>query len=144
MRLYSKWRQAPGAQSTCWNDAGQIRSRGHEKAEMDCDSTAAETVVSLRLRNERAVAATLHLEPWGEEYTMPPGATFQVVGRGPKGDSLELEIGDEHLVVYGWSGSVVEVHHDGVELGETRSAHSPVPATPPGTSVATFLRRLFR
>jgi hypothetical protein len=107
------------------------------------DPEAARAVVSLTVRNVRAVAVTFHLEPWGEEYPMPPGAAFQVVARGPEGDSLELEAGDDGIIVYGWPGSVVWLFHDGQELGGGRGERQPVPATPPGMGVATFMRTLF-
>jgi hypothetical protein len=98
---------------------------------------------SLTVRNTCAVAVTFHLEPWGEEYPMPPGAAFQVVARGPEGDALELEVGDDGIIVYGWPGSVVWLSHDGQELGGRRGERPPVPATPPGMGVATFMRTLF-
>jgi hypothetical protein len=107
------------------------------------DPAAGRAVVSLTVRNARAVAVTFYLEPWGEEYPMPPGAAFQVVARGPEGDALELEAGDDGIIVYGWPGSVVGLFHNGEELGGGRGERQPVPATPPGMGVATFMRTLF-
>lgn len=107
------------------------------------DPEAAESVVSLTVRNTRAVTVTFHLEPWGEEFSMLPGAAFQVVARGPEDDSLEVEVGDDWIMVYGWPGSVVWLFHDGQELGGGRGERQPVPATPPGMGVATFMRTLF-
>jgi hypothetical protein len=104
---------------------------------------AAEAVLCLTVRNTRAVAVTFYLEPWGEEYPMPPGAAFQVVARGPEGGSLELEAGDDVIIVYAWPGSVAWLFHDGQELGGGRGERQPVPATPPGMGVATFMRTLF-
>jgi hypothetical protein len=97
-------------------------------------------VVSLNVSNVRAVEITFHLEPWGEVYSMLPGATFRIVARGPEGDTLELEAGDDYIIAYGWSGSVVSLFHDGEELRGGRGERTPVPPTPPSTSVATFLR----
>jgi hypothetical protein len=48
---------------------------------------------------------------------MAPGATFEVVARGPDQDPFEVEYGDNHITLYGWTGSVVSVFQDGVELG---------------------------
>jgi hypothetical protein len=52
---------------------------------------ARENVASTRLVNSRDVAIRLQLEPWGEEYEMPPGAVFEIVARGPRDDALEAE-----------------------------------------------------
>ncbi len=91
---------------------------------------AAESVVATRLINSHAVAIKFYLEPWGEEYEMPPGAVFQVVARGPQGDALEVAIADEQITVWGWPGSVVTLFHEGTELGAGRWGRSPVPAMP--------------
>jgi hypothetical protein len=59
---------------------------------------------------------TLRLEPWGEEYTVPPGATVQVVARGPAGDALDIQWADDRVTVYGWPGSIVAVRRKGVDV----------------------------
>jgi hypothetical protein len=109
---------------------------------VEYNSQPSTAVVSLTVRNVRAVEITFHLEPWGEEYLMPPGAAFQIVARGPEGGSLEVEMGDEDIIAYGWSGSVVSLFQDGDELGGGWE-RPPVPATPPSMSVASFLRTVF-
>ena len=79
---------------------------------------------------------TLRLEPWGEEYTVPPGATVQVVARGPLGDSIEIEWGSGQVTVYGWPGSVVSVERRGKDLGappgEKRRERRTAPFLPEG------------
>jgi hypothetical protein len=70
----------------------------------------------LLLRNNSASAVRLHLEPWGEQYHFEPGATVDVVARGPEGGVLEIESSDRAITVYGWPGSEVEFHKDGVRL----------------------------
>jgi hypothetical protein len=37
------------------------------------------------------MALTFSLEPWGEQYRLAPEETFEIVARGPEGDSLEVE-----------------------------------------------------
>ena len=89
-----------------------------------------EYTTSLRVCNAHASPITLHLEPWGEQYTMPPEATFVVVARGPEGDALEVECAEEHIVLYGWPGSVVTLFHAGKEVGVGAAERAPVPLTP--------------
>jgi hypothetical protein len=48
---------------------------------------------------------------------MAPEAIFDVVARGPRGDTLEVEFTDEQIILYGWLGSTVVVFHEGIELG---------------------------
>ena len=86
--------------------------------------------MSLRVCNAHALPITLHVEPWGEQYTMPPEATFLLVGRGPEGDDLEVECAEDHIVVYGWPGSVVTLFHAGKEVGAGAAERAPVPLTP--------------
>jgi hypothetical protein len=90
-----------------------------------------EYVTSLRVCNSRSIALTFCLEPWGEQYSMAPEAIFDVVARGPKGDSLEVEFSDDRIVLYGWPGSIVTVFHKGTELGVGCLERTPVPSTPP-------------
>jgi hypothetical protein len=66
-----------------------------------------EYVTSLRIYNSRSMALTFSLEPWGEQSKLAPEETFEVVARGPEGDSLEVEFADDQIIVYGWPGSVV-------------------------------------
>ncbi len=84
--------------------------------EVDIDEKAVEQVVSLRVRNACASEIPLYLEPWGEEYKMAPGTVFTIVMQGPVGDSLEAEIADDHVAVWGWSGAVASVLQGGIEL----------------------------
>ena len=91
---------------------------------------AEEYVTSLRLCNARTIPVTLYLEPWGEQYTLMPEATFTVVARGPEGDTLEVEWTDDHITLYGWPGATVALFHDGKEVGVGTAECTPVPATP--------------
>ena len=90
-----------------------------------------EAVVRARIVNSRDVSTTFRLEPWGEEFEMPPPAIFHLVARGPDGDSLEVLVSDDQVTVWGWPGSVVSLFHEGSELGAGRWSRSPVPPMPP-------------
>ena len=99
---------------------------------MPYDPETKEYVTSLRVCNSRSIALIFSLEPWGEQYRLAPDETFEIVARGPEGDSLEVEFADDQIIVYGWPGSVVTLFHKGTELGATDSKHTPIPATPRG------------
>lgn len=109
---------------------------------MSAKTKAGEHVVTTRLINSRRVPIRFSLEPWGEEFEMPPAAIFQIVGRGPCGDGLEVAIDDKQITVWGWPGSVVTLFHEGAELGAGRGNRSRVPPMPPiqGTQVTQSLR----
>jgi hypothetical protein len=83
---------------------------------------AKEHVVTTRLVNRRPDRLMLYLEPWGDAYEMPPDAAFEVVARGPQGDTLEVEFADDHIVLWGWGGSIVTVYYQGAPLGLAEEA----------------------
>jgi hypothetical protein len=88
------------------------------------------TVTNLRVRNGRTAPMTLCLEPWGEIYTVGPGAAVEVVAHGPEGDRLEVEHGADQVTIYGWPGSTVSLFQDGVELGAGSGERGAVPGVP--------------
>lgn len=73
-------------------------------------------VTRLLLRNKSASAVRLHLEPWGEQYEFESHATVDVVAYGREGGVLEIETSDQAITVYGWTGSQVEFHKNGIRL----------------------------
>ncbi len=84
---------------------------------MPGDPERKECVTSLRVYNSHSTALTFSLEPWGEQYRLAPEETFEIVARGPEGDSLEVEFADDQIILYGWPGSVVTPLHKGTGLG---------------------------
>ena len=64
------------------------------------------------VRNDSLEPLRLYLEPWGEEYTIQPGAelTFSVSGN-PSPPCLETEFTSDHISLYGPTGSVVQAYH---------------------------------
>lgn len=97
---------------------------------MATSSGIAERVESVRVSNARTVDMPLYLEPWGEEYALAPGAVIEIVAEGPAGDSLEVELADDHITVYGWPGSVVTLFQEETELGAGSGKRSRVPPIP--------------
>lgn len=61
---------------------------------------------------------------------MAPDTIFEVVARGPDRDFLEIQCGDNQIALYGWTGSVVSVFQDGVELGTGPFEQSTEPRLP--------------
>lgn len=60
------------------------------------------------------------LEPWGDELQIPADVICEVVARGPESDTLEMHIGDDEVVIYGWPGSIVEVLRGGRVIGPAK------------------------
>ena len=82
----------------------------------------------LRVSNIYSEPITLCLEPWGDEISIPSNVSFEIVAEGPKGDHLEVTYEERRVSVYGWSGSILSVFHDGERLVECAI---PAPRTPP-------------
>lgn len=97
---------------------------------MATGGSVAERVETVRVRNTRAGELAFYLEPWGEHYVLASGAALEIVAEGPGGDSLEVELADDHITVYGWSGSTVTLYQEGKELGAGDEVRSRVPSIP--------------
>ena len=89
-----------------------------------------ETSTSVVLTNSKEKDLLLCLEPWGDQYVMPPGASFRVLIRGPRDGDLEVDYAENQITIYGWSGSVISVLHNGAELGAGLWKRQPAPQTP--------------
>lgn len=102
------------------------------------------STVKTALRNRRKSSVRLRLEPWGEEYTLGPGQTVQVLARGPEGDTLDIEWGSDVVTVYGWPGSVVSVRRRGVDVAplEARRERQTAPFLPEGMRVRDWLAEM--
>lgn len=100
-----------------------------------------EYTVALQLSNTRTNPLTVVLEPWDDEYTLPPGAVFDILACGPTGGTVQVESGDTYIAVYAWPGSVVSLFHDGVNIGGPE--RQPVPPVPAGSSVQGFVHAMF-
>lgn len=64
----------------------------------------------VRVTNERTTRLRPIVEPWANEYPIEPGTSCEVEFTCPESaHALEVEDGDEALVVYGWVGSTYRV-----------------------------------
>jgi len=63
----------------------------------------------LRIANGHSQPVEFRVEPWGEFFSMPAHASFEVVAQGPPGDHLEVLFREGTITVYGWSGSILSV-----------------------------------
>ncbi len=94
---------------------------------MEATQGPAEIVSRLQLTNSRPDVMRFSLEPWGEEYTLPPETTLEVTARGPEGGVIEVDIGVDGVTAWGWAGSMVMLARDGIPLGP--AVRTPVPTT---------------
>jgi hypothetical protein len=99
-------------------------------------------VATTRVLNSRERAVTFIVEPWGDAHDMPPRAAFDVTAEAPEPGTLEVEMKDDSIIVWGWSGSVLTVFHNGEELGAGLWPRPAVPPLPPGQSTGQFLRNI--
>lgn len=104
---------------------------------MDSEPRPTGQSFTIAVRNSRDTEVAVILEPQGREFSMPAGAVFEVRAEGPAGDSIEIDFGPDCITVWGWSGSVVGIYQNGVELG---GPSLPVPPVPDGMTVRGFLR----
>jgi hypothetical protein len=84
----------------------------------------------LQLENSQSTSLLLHLEPWGEQYPMEPGSVFEVRAKGPRGDGLYVELGNDEVAVWAWSESSVQLFTQGVELDPGNWPRTKVPDAP--------------
>jgi len=84
---------------------------------MKSSAELSECIGSVDISNFRNIELRFDLEPWDEQFNMPPGATFTVIGKGPESGCLEVRFYDDRIAVHGWVGSIVSVFHNGVQLG---------------------------
>ena len=84
---------------------------------MPSSQIEAAPIVPVTFKNDRTTPLTFVLEPWGEEYTMPPQSEVRVEFSGPEAHWPLIEWGEDIITVYGWSGSTARVFMDGQELG---------------------------
>jgi len=75
-----------------------------------------EVTVTVRLHNNGADHLAVLVEPWCEQYSLPPAASFDLVAKGPERALLEIDSRPTEMTIYGWTGSVVRVFKDGKEL----------------------------
>lgn len=71
---------------------------------------------TLHVSNEDGVPLVLFLEPWAEQFVIPPQSAVEIVAYGSDDGHLVIDKSGKHLVVWGWTGSSVHVLQHGREL----------------------------
>jgi len=78
--------------------------------------------LKIRLTNDKTVATTFCLEPWGDAWEMLPQATyevhFEIVG-GAACDFPEIVTSGDAITVYSGGRGHVTVHENGREINST-------------------------
>ena len=69
------------------------------------------------------------LEPWGEIYELPAGESFEIVAHGPPG-GFEVTHQAGRIVVWGWTGTTVDLLRDNVEIAPGSGPRGRVPPMP--------------
>ena len=77
---------------------------------------------SISISNRSNGPLTLHLEPWGEQFSMPVSSTFQVKAEATEQGEMEIQYEEHAILVWGWTGSILTVLLNGKELGDTPSS----------------------
>jgi len=90
--------------------------------------------------NDTGGPIELVYEPDGMPIVVPRGACLRVVGSGSEDGDLEVEQGDDRIVVFGWPSSKAEIFLEGVLHYASPSA---MPALAPGMSTRQLIRGLF-
>lgn len=90
--------------------------------------------VCLRVTNSRPVPTTFKLEPWGECYAMPQGASFEIVFQNVGDEALEVQHETDSITVYGTTCSVATVFYQGEEIAAGNAPRAPIPAIPTAAS----------
>ncbi|NTX10168.1 hypothetical protein HUA76_05180 [Myxococcus sp. CA056] len=71
--------------------------------------------MTIRVRNRLGRPSSLVLEPWGEVALLTAGEVVEIHGQGPApgeakdGGLLQVDMTDDGIIVWGWSGSDFEI-----------------------------------
>lgn len=93
--------------------------------------------------NVQAVDLLVWLEPWAEEFRVPPRSTvvLDITNSTSHSSSAGIEVTATNVVIWGDSGDLIAVSIDGV-LQDSWSAREAFP-TIDGVSMKTFLKLAF-
>jgi hypothetical protein len=84
-----------------------------------------ESPIKYAFRNQGLNPIVVILEPWAEEFTVPPKSVLSIAIFHTKVGSLETAIGPNYFSIWLWGGCRAEVSLDGED--QTRSSLS-IPA----------------
>jgi hypothetical protein len=72
---------------------------------------------TLSYENKTDKKLLLIVEPWAEQYWLPPGEKVDIVGQGGEsGSDFQLNQSDGEIIVFGWIDSIVKVMRNGQEM----------------------------
>jgi hypothetical protein len=97
---------------------------------------------SLAITNSTTTEIVLHLEPWGDQFRMPPATTLSLTAKAEESGSFEIEHLENEVIVWAWPSASVKVFSAGVEVGAVVGERPTVPAVPEGQRVSSFLRSI--
>jgi hypothetical protein len=84
-----------------------------------------EHTVSLEITNSNTTEVSLHLEPWGERYPLPPGTSLVIVAKGLQPGLPQLEVIDNaNIIFYPWLGATASVFQNDTELSPPRDMNT--------------------
>jgi len=78
---------------------------------IDEEKTSQKTGVFL-VKNSTPQNLLLVLEFWGDEHVIAPGGSLRIRYKGPAESDVEIEAKADRLIIYGWTGSLLEVQGD--------------------------------
>jgi hypothetical protein len=85
-----------------------------------------EIVIPFRFTNRRDDPFPCWLEPHGDFVLLDPGSKLLVTIQGPeKWAGLDIEIDEDRLTVWQWTGSIARVYVDGEEWRDLTTARVP-------------------
>jgi hypothetical protein len=99
--------------------------------------------VAFKIINTRSHEIALVLEPWGDVLPLLPGDSYDVVLRGPSGESPIIQLDDTYITVFGWSGCIIKLFKDGAIVPGYEREGPPVPGTPQGMGMNEFVDLMF-
>jgi hypothetical protein len=75
--------------------------------------TASPNKYSFENRKSEPIVAII--EPWAEEFVVPPGSTLSMVMASARSGSMETAVSENYFTVWLWPGCHVSVALDGKE-----------------------------
>ena len=64
--------------------------------------------LGIEVMNKEEVPLRLIVEPWGEEFLVPAAGIASLKFEGPAKANVDIELGPNTLILYGWAGSFLD------------------------------------
>jgi hypothetical protein len=79
-------------------------------------SQTPEFVHSVHLANRTDTGLRLILEPDLEEFKIPPGEAFMIIGRSSQDGAIDIEIFKSYVTAWPWRQASITILHNDAEL----------------------------